>query len=105
MLPLALMLMLMPGDPTRAKELFRSCSGCHNTETDERKMGPSLRSLFGKVTLRNGRRVDPENVRSIILEGFNGMPAFPYAFLDSELDALLAYLQTPKGKPMVKTQS
>jgi len=105
MAPLALMMLLLAGDPTRGKELFRSCSGCHNTESDERKMAPSLRSLFGKVTLRNGKRVDAENVRAIILEGYNGMPAFPYSFRPAEMDDLLAYLQTLRGKPVMKAES
>src|SRR5262249_10216882 len=67
---------LWGADASKGKELFRSCSGCHNTESDEKKMGPSLRTLFGKVNLRNGQRVNDDNVRELILEGFNGMPSF-----------------------------
>jgi mono/diheme cytochrome c family protein len=62
-------------------------------------MGPSLRSLFGKVTLRNGKHADDENVREIILEGFNGMPSFRYSFRPAEIDDLMAYLHTLTGKP------
>jgi cytochrome c2 len=87
------------GDVQKGRELFRSCQGCHNTATDERKMGPSLRSLFGKVTLRNGNRADDANVREIILEGFNGMPSFRYSFRPAEIDDLMAYLHTLTGKP------
>ncbi len=87
------------GDPEKGRELFRSCSGCHNTGNDERKMGPSLRSLFGKVTLRNGRHADEENVREIVLDGFNGMPSFRYSFRPAEIDDLMAYLHTLKGRP------
>jgi len=61
---------LAAGDVVKGRELFRSCQGCHNTASDERKMGPSLRSLFGKVTLRNGKHADDENVREIVLDGF-----------------------------------
>ena len=43
------------GDAAKGKELFQTCAGCHNTANDDRKMGPSLRTLFGKVTLRNGK--------------------------------------------------
>jgi mono/diheme cytochrome c family protein len=103
MLPvLTLMMLLAAGDPTKGKELFRSCSGCHNTETEDRKMAPSLRSLFGKVTLRNGKRVDTENVRTIIQEGYNGMPSFQYSFRPQEMDDLVAYLQTLRGRPLAK---
>lgn len=87
------------GDAVQGRELFRSCSGCHNTVNDERKMGPSLRSLFGKVTLHNGKHVDDGNVREIVLDGFNGMPSFRYSFRPAEIDDLMAYLHTLKGKP------
>lgn len=103
-LPLAFVLMgglaLGAGDAEKGRELFRSCQGCHNTATDERKMGPSLRSLFGKVTLRNGRHADDENVREIVLDGFNGMPSFRYSFRPAEIDDLMAFLHTLKGKPV-----
>jgi mono/diheme cytochrome c family protein len=106
MLPaITLLFAMLAGDPVKGKDLFRSCSGCHNTETEERKMAPSLRSLFGKVTLRNGKRVDVENVRTIIREGYNGMPPFGYSFRPEELDDLLAYLQTLKGRPVERLTS
>jgi mono/diheme cytochrome c family protein len=85
--------------------LFRSCQGCHNVANDDRanndrKMGPSLRSLFGKVTLRNGKHADDANVREIILDGLNGMPSFRYSFRAAEIDDLMAYLHTLRGKPV-----
>jgi cytochrome c2 len=91
---------LAEGDAARGKELFKTCAGCHNTANDERKMGPSLRTLFGKVTLRNGKHVDDENVREIVLEGFNGMPSFRYSFRPAEIDDVMAYLHTLTGKPV-----
>jgi len=87
------------GDAGKGRELFRSCQGCHNTVSDEKKTGPSLRSLFGKVTLRNGKHADDENVREIILDGFNGMPSFRYSFRPAEIDDLMAFLHTLTGKP------
>ena len=110
MLIAALMMLLLADepakpDPARGRELFRSCSGCHNTENDDRKMGPSLRSLFGKVTLRNGKHVDAGNVRTIILDGYNGMPSFQYSFRPSEMDDLMAYLQTLRGLVAVKAET
>ncbi len=87
------------GDAASGRELFRNCAGCHDTESDQRKMGPSLRSLFGRVTLRSGRHADDENVRAIILEGLNGMPSFRYSFRPAEIDDLMAYLHTLTGKP------
>jgi len=91
---------LSAGDPAKGKELFRTCAGCHNVDNDQRKMAPSLRTLFGKVTLRNGKHVDDANVREIVVEGFNGMPPFGNSFRPSEIDDLMAYLHTLTGKPV-----
>ncbi|MDP9169746.1 MAG: c-type cytochrome [Acidobacteriota bacterium] len=99
MLPLFILLLAAGGDAAKGKDLFQTCAGCHNTDNDQRKMGPSLRSLFGKVTLRNGRHADDENVREIVLDGYNGMPSFRYSFRPAEIDDLMAYLHTLTGKP------
>ncbi|MDE3199266.1 MAG: c-type cytochrome [Acidobacteriota bacterium] len=87
------------GDAAKGKDLFETCASCHNVANDERKMGPSLRTLFGKVTLRNGKHVDDDNVRQIVLDGYNGMPSFRYSFRPAEIDDLMAYLHTLTGKP------
>jgi mono/diheme cytochrome c family protein len=71
----------------------------NDERNDERKMGPSLRSLFGKVTLRNGKHADDASVREIVLDGFNGMPSFRYSFRAAEIEDLMAYLRTLRGKP------
>ena len=105
MLRLAFVLMLAAGcawgagDPVKGKELFKGCAGCHNTDNDARKMGPSLRTLFGKVTLVNGKHVDDADVREIIYDGFNGMPSLGYTFRPAEMDDLMAYLHTLNAKP------
>jgi len=93
------------GDAARGKELFRTCAGCHNVDNDQRKMAPSLRTLFGKVTLRNGKHVDDANVREIVVEGYNGMPPFSSSFRPSEIDDLMAYLHTLTGKPDAQADS
>jgi mono/diheme cytochrome c family protein len=95
----ALWAALADGDAAKGKVLFQTCAGCHNTANDDRKMGPSLRTLFGKVTLRNGKHVDDESVREIVLEGYNGMPSFRYSFRPAEIDDLMAYLHMLTGKP------
>jgi cytochrome c2 len=99
----ALCTSLAVGDAAKGKVLFQTCAGCHNTANDDRKMGPSLRTLFGKVTLRNGKHVDDESVREIVLEGYNGMPSFRYSFRPAEIDDLMAYLHTLTGKPAAAT--
>jgi len=96
---------LPAGDAAKGKELFVTCAGCHNVGNDQRKMGPSLRTLFGKVTLRNGKRTTEENVRDIVLDGYNGMPAFRYNLTPEQADDLMAYLLTLKAKPAEATGS
>ena len=86
------------GDVAKGKEVFRSCSGCHNVDNDQRKMGPSLRTLYGKVLLINGKRTNEENVRSLVLDGYNGMPAFRSFLTDEQVNDLMAYLTTLNGK-------
>ena len=93
------------GDAEKGRELFRSCQGCHSVANDDRKMGPSLRSLYGRVTLRNGKHVEDANVREIVLDGLNGMPSFRYSFRAAEIDDLMAYLRTLRGKPVESTVS
>ena len=86
------------GDPVKGKEVFKPCLGCHNVDTDQRKMGPSLRTLFGKVTLTNGKRANEENVRALVLDGYNQMPAFRNFISDKEAGDLMAYLLTLNAK-------
>ena len=88
-------------DAAKGKELFRGCAGCHNYESDARNAGPSLRTLFGKVTLRNGARATEENVRALILEGFNRMPSYRYQFRAEEFEDLIAFLKTLNARPSV----
>lgn len=96
------LLLLTPawaGDAAKGKDLFVTCAGCHNIDSDRRKSAPSLRSLFGKVTLRNGKRATEENVRAIVLDGYNSMPSFRYNLTAEQAGDLMAFLLTLKGKP------
>lgn len=92
------------GDPAKGKELFRTCAGCHNVDTEQRKMGPSLRSLFGRVTLTNGKRASEENVRELVLEGYNQMPPFRNFLSDEQMDDLMSYLVTLNVKITPKAE-
>jgi mono/diheme cytochrome c family protein len=84
------------------KDVFRACSHCHNVLTDARKTGPSLRTLFGKVRLRNGKRTLEDNVAQFILEGKDSMPSYRYMFRPEEFQALLAYLKTLRARPEIR---
>jgi cytochrome c2 len=82
------------GDAEKGKEVFEQCAACHNVDTDEKKMGPSLKGLFKKEKLTNGKPVTEENVKAVINAGGNGMPAYADLLTDEERGHLLAYLKT-----------
>jgi len=78
------------GDP-RGKEIFQQCSGCHGVETGE--AGPSLKGIFKRNKLRNGKPATEKNVREKIEDGGNGMPSFAGILSEKETDRLIAYLK------------
>ncbi|HWD98308.1 MAG TPA: cytochrome c [Bryobacteraceae bacterium] len=90
-------------DAAKGKELFQTCAGCHSYATEEKKFGPALKTLFGRVTLRNGEPASDANVRAIILDGYNRMPSFRYSFKSEEIDDLMAFLQTLNARPAQNT--
>jgi len=82
------------GDPAKGKETFEQCAVCHNVDTMDRKMGPSLKGLFKRDKLVNGQKVTEENVRAKINAGGNGMPSYQDMLSDDEKTDLIAYLKT-----------
>jgi cytochrome c oxidase cbb3-type subunit III len=78
----------------RGRQLFATyCAGCHGLDASGTQRAPSLAS---------GSRLDklaPEQIRQIISGGVSdkGMPAF-HAFGDDKLRALLAYLDSLRGR-------
>jgi cytochrome c len=82
------------GDVAKGKETFEQCAVCHNVDTDEKKMGPSLKGLFKHKTLANNKPVTDENVLAQINNGGNGMPAYADMLSADEKANVLAYLHT-----------
>jgi cytochrome c len=82
------------GKADKGKEVFEQCSVCHNSDSDEKKMGPGLKGLFKKEKMSNGKKPTEENVRGLINQGGNGMPAYEELLSKEERDDLLAYLKT-----------
>lgn len=82
------------GDAAKGKETFEQCGVCHNVDTDEKKMGPSLKGLFKHKTMANNKAVNDANVLAQINEGGNGMPAYADMLSADEKANLLAYLHT-----------
>jgi cytochrome c2 len=82
------------GDAAKGKETFEQCAVCHNVDTDERKMGPSLKGLFKREKLASGKPVNEANVKATINAGGNGMPSYQDMLSDEEKDNVIAYLKT-----------
>jgi cytochrome c len=83
-----------PGDAGKGKEVFEQCSVCHNGDSEETKVGPGLKGLFKHAKLQNGKPVNEANVRTMINDGGNGMPAFGDQLSDDDKNNLIAYLKT-----------
>ena len=82
-------------DPVVAgKEVFEQCSGCHNADSDEKKMGPGLKGLFSKAKMKNGKKPTEESVKALINAGGGGMPAYEDMLSKDELSQVMAYLKT-----------
>lgn len=82
------------GDAAKGKEVFEQCGVCHNADSEEKKMGPGLKGLFKKSKLANGKPANEANVRAIVDQGGNGMPAYEEMLEKNEKDDLIAYLKT-----------
>jgi len=82
------------GDPVKGKEVFEQCAVCHNVDSDEKKIGPSLKGLYKRDKLKNGKKVTDENVRAMINTGGNGMPSYADMLSDEEKSNVIAYLHT-----------
>jgi cytochrome c len=83
------------GDAAKGKETFDSnCSPCHNSDSDEKKVGPGLKGLFQKDALSNGKKATEANVRAKIDDGGNGMPPYKETLDEAEKNDLIAYLKT-----------
>ena len=82
------------GDVAKGKETFEQCAVCHNVDSPEKKMGPSLQGLFKRKALQSGKAMTDANVLNQINVGGNGMPAYQDMLSADEKANLLAYLHT-----------
>jgi cytochrome c2 len=76
------------------KTVFAQCQVCHSAVTPDKKVGPSLKGLFHRAKLVNGKPVTDKAVRSVIDAGGNGMPAYEKILSDKQKDQVIAYLKT-----------
>src|ERR1017187_10387906 len=82
------------GDAEKGKEVFQPCTVCHNSDSEEKKMGPGLKGLFKRAKLASGKKITEANIRARVDEGGGGMPAYKDMLSDAEKDDLVAYLKT-----------
>ena len=84
------------GDASVGQEVFLiNCAGCHNHDSADPRIGPGLAGLFDRERLTLGDRpVTRATVRSQIVDPLGTMPSFDGFLSDSELDDLVAYLET-----------
>jgi len=79
------------GDAEKNKEVFERCAVCHNADTDENKVDPSLKGLFQHGKLKN---VEEVNDGTWGLSSGGGMPSFSDKLSQDVKDNLIAYLHT-----------
>jgi mono/diheme cytochrome c family protein len=79
---------------SNGERLFQQCSGCHSLDAREKKVGPSLKGLFHKHELANGKPADERSIRLKIRNGGDGMPAYERIFSAKDLDDLIFYLKS-----------
>jgi mono/diheme cytochrome c family protein len=83
------------GDAAKGKEIVgEQCAVCHNTDSDEKKMGPALKGLYKKGKMKNGKAVNDANVKAVIDAGGNGMPAYADMLSADEKEHVIAFLKT-----------
>jgi cytochrome c2 len=82
------------GNAEKGKEVYEQCGVCHSADTDEKKLGPSLKGLYKKGKFSTGQKVTDESVMTIINKGKGTMPAFDEVLSAEEKTDLLAYLKT-----------
>jgi len=86
---------VIKGNIDRGASLFNSkCSGCHYSDREEAKQGPSLKNLLKKEKLpHSGKSSSIENVKGQLMRPVRFMPAFKN-LTTQEMADLLEYLAT-----------
>lgn len=78
----------------RGKAVFAQCSGCHSTQANEKKVGPSLHGLLHKKQMANHQKPSPKNVMAVIEHGANGMPGYATTLNAKQKSDLMSFLKT-----------
>src|SRR3954464_9131479 len=84
------------GDAAKGKEVYEGnmCATCHNITGDEGGVGPTLKGVFKRKTLKNGKPVNDANVMAQINEGGGGMPPYGGSLSADDKANMLAFLHS-----------
>ncbi len=83
------------GDPAAGAAVFEdNCAQCHFADSTEKRIGPGLKGLFHREKLFDGRPVNEENVRDLIVNGGGKMIPFKEKLEPAEIANVIAYLKT-----------
>ena len=74
------------GDAAAGEKVFKKCAACHVVDSDDKKVGPSLKDVIGRTA---GTHADFKYSKPIIDAGAGGL-----VWND---ETLAAYLADPKG--------
>lgn len=74
------------------------CALCHYIEKPEAKFAPSLKDLFKREKLINGKPVNDQNVADWIANGSQNMPAFGSTLNQKEIQTIISYIKGELGK-------
>ena len=81
-------------DETPAWRLVKErCTLCHYLDRQEAKFAPSLKDLFKRQTLTNGKPVNDQTVSEWIAEGSANMPSFKHTLTPEQIQLIVNYLK------------
>jgi mono/diheme cytochrome c family protein len=109
----AAMLLALPAQATHEKAseqeaawnvVKERCYVCHYLDRAEVKFAPSLKDLFKRRTLSNGKPVNGQTVSEWIAEGSANMPAFKHTLTSQQVQLILKFLKEGRASniPMLR---
>lgn len=69
------------------------CLLCHYVDRTEAKFAPSLKDLFQRQTLMNGKPVNDQTVAEWIADGGPTMPAFKFTLTSRQIQVIVTFLK------------
>ena len=83
-----------PSDQEAGWNLVKErCYLCHYLDRADVKFGPSLKGLFQRGKLANGKPVNDQTVSEWIAEGSANMPAFRYTLTPQQIQLIVKFLK------------